>query len=371
MKSTISTSLILLLTVLNLFFLSCKDNTESDHYIIKGTITDYPEGKVLLAKFQDGAFLRIDSVFMTKGKFKFKISKSVLPELYHLFLDNDSMIIEFFSGRNDIVINAEYKSGTAEVIGSKVHNEYITFLENTVVFENKQRSLYEQRKIALSNNDYFGLNVLDSIKQNVSNEHYEFIHKYVAENNSSFVSVYITANTLSDILEIDELTALKNNFTDTLKNSRYFSDIESRIELLKKSQVGMQAPDFSLADTSGEYISLSSLQGRFVLLDFAASWHEASIDRNQRLMRIHNKYKNKGFEIFQVFLERDVSEWKSFIAEKGINWICVSDLKGLDCEALKIYGIKKIPYSFLLDNKGMIIQKDINSEKLELFLEML
>lgn len=354
-----------------LFLFSCKETQKKDKdYLFKGYITGYFEGKVVLSKYSEGKLISLDSVFMTKSQFKFKHVKIKTPELYYLIIDDGKIIIEFFAEPNHLQINADYnKQGAVEVQGSKTHAEYVSFLENNIIFENKQSKIYEQKDIAMSNNDTILLSQLEEDFQSVSNEQINFIKNYVNENNSSFVSVFIASRSLADYLSLNELEKVKNNFTDTVKSSVYYKELSDKIEIRKRTQIGMQAPDFSLPDTSGTNISLSSLQGKTVLLDFAASWHGASRIRNPKLLKIFNKYKSKGFEIFQASLERNKKQWKSVIEADKINWICVSDIKGLDSDVVKLYGIRTFPSNYLLNKKGEIINSNLNTKDLDEILK--
>jgi len=358
---------LLLLIILFILLFSCKNSNQKDKdFLIKGYITGYFEGKVVLSKYENGHLAPIDSVYMRKSQFKFKHIKIKNPELYYLIVDDGEIIIEFFMEQNNIQINADYNTKeNLEVKGSKTHSEYVAFLENNVVFENKQSKIYEQKELAMSNNDTSLLSQLEFEFENISNEQISFIKKYVNENNNSFVSVFIASRSLADLLELKELEDVANNFTDIVKTSVYYKELQDKIAVRKRTQIGMQAPDFSLADTSGVNISLSSLQGKFVLLDFAASWHGISRSRNPELNKIYKKYKSRNFEILQVCLERNKNQWKNVINTDIINWICVSDIKALDSDIIKLYGIRKLPTNFLLDKHGKIINYNLTPKKLD------
>jgi len=361
--------IILIIPFLVLF--SCKNSDEKEKdYLIKGYLTGYFEGKVVLGKYSEGKLITIDSLFMTKSKFKFKHVKIKTPELYYLIIDDGQIIIEFFMEPNHVQVNADYnKQGLVEVQGSKTHAEYVSFLENNVVFENKQSKIYEQKEIAMANNDTALLADLEEDYKAVMNEQMNFILKYVKENNNSFVSTFIASRSLADYLSLKELEEITENFQDTVKTSVYYKELTDKIEVRKRTQEGMQAPDFSLPDTSGVNISLSSLQGKYVLLDFAASWHGLSRSRNPEFKKLHDKYKQKGFEIYQASLERNKKQWKQVIEADGINWICVSDIKGLDSDVVKLYGIRTFPVNYLLDKNGKIIGSNLSAEELNAVLE--
>jgi len=362
---------IIIIPILVLF--SCKNNEKKEKdFLVKGYITGYFEGKVVLSKYDEGHLVPIDSIWMTKSQFKFKHVKIKTPELYYIIVDDGEIIIEFFMEQNDIQINANFNTKEdLEIEGSETHAEYVSFLENNVVFENKQGKIYEQKELAMSNNDTSLLSQLENEYASIADEQISFIKKYVTENNNSFVSAFIASRSLADYLNLNELEKLKDNFTDTIKTSIYYKELQDKIAVIKRTQIGMQAPDFSLTDTSGINISLSSLQGKYVLLDFAASWHGISRSRNPELNTIYKKYQNSNFEILQVSFERNMKQWKNVIDADKIKWICVSDIKALDSDIIKLYGIRKLPANFLLDKQGKIIYSNLSHKKLDEVLKEL
>jgi len=347
--------LILILIPFLLLF-SCKtDKTEKD-YLIKAYITGYFDGEVVLNKVRNGKLVPIDSLHMKKSKFKFKHVKINSPEMFWFVIDKGNFIIQFFADPHDMQINADYNNkGKSEVQGSKTHAEYVSFLENNSIYENKQLKIYEQKDLAYLNHDTLLMKSLDSVSNSIVTEQIEFIQKYASENNKSYVSLYLTLSNLADYLKLPELEKIYNNFDDTLKTSPYYLELRDFITTKKNVQIGKQAPDFSLPDSSGTSVSLSSLQDKYVLLAFSGSWNGYSRKDNKNLNKLHKKFHTKDFDICQVFAENNMRQWKNVIKSDHLNWITTSDLKGLDSEILHLYGIRKLPYYFFLNKNGIII----------------
>jgi peroxiredoxin len=136
-------------------------------------------------------------------------------------------------------------------------------------------------------------------------------------------------------------------------------------------EFGMLAPDITLPSPEGENISLKSFRGKYVLIDFWASWCLPCRYENQHTVEIYNKYKTKGFEIFAVSLDKKKERWLKGIEEDGLPWIHVSDLRYWDSPTAGIYRINGIPYTFLLDKNGRIIDENISGSDLEERLEEL
>ncbi len=354
---------LILILIPFLLIYSCKTVKTEKDYLIKAYITGYFDGEVVLNKVRNGKLIPIDSLHMKKSKFKFKHVKINTPEMFWFVIDKGNLIIQFFADPHDMQINADFNNqGKLEVQGSKTHAEYVSFLENNSIYENKQLKINEQKDLAYRNNDTSLLKSLDSVSNSIVTEQIEFAEKYAFENNKSYVSLYLTLSNLSDYLKLSELEKIYNNFGDTLKTSPYYLELKDFIRTKKNVRIGKQSPDFSLPDSSGTSVSLSSLQDKYVLLAFSASWNGYSRKDNKNMNKLYKKFQEKDFEIYQVFAENDIRQWKNVIKTDDLNWITTSDLKGLDSEILQLYGIRKLPYYFLLDKKGIIMSSgdDLN-----------
>jgi peroxiredoxin len=127
---------------------------------------------------------------------------------------------------------------------------------------------------------------------------------------------------------------------------------------------GMQAPEISLQDFNGQNLSLSSLKGRVVLIDFWASWCGPCRKNNPNLVALYEKFKDQGFEILGVSVDKNNSDWKSAIAKDGLSWKQVIDNAGWNSQVTIDYGVEAIPASFLVDKKGTV--RGVNLEGREL-----
>ena len=150
------------------------------------------------------------------------------------------------------------------------------------------------------------------------------------------------------------------------KQGKYF---EHYLESLENSSVGKKAPGITQFDVSGEPYSLQDLKGKYVLVDFWASWCPPCREENPKLVAIYKDFKDKNFEIFGVSFDKDIAAWKKAIADDQLTWKHVSDLQHWNNGAAGVYGIKAIPQNVLVDPNGIIIARNLHGDDLRKKLE--
>ena len=213
----------------------------------------------------------------------------------------------------------------------------------------------------ISANEERNIQLINSIRESVSfkKNQFELSLKEFLRSVDKSLAVLI----FSDYLSIDENVVfwegIYNSYFDEFKSNSYFINFENKLKKIKAVSVGSIAPEIILNDTNGKPISLSSLRGKYVLLDFWAAWCRPCREENPNILENYNRFKDQGFEVYQVSLDRNKEDWLRGIEQDKLPWINVSDLKYYQSEAAVLYNINKIPSAFLLDPNGIIIAKNI------------
>jgi len=166
-----------------------------------------------------------------------------------------------------------------------------------------------------------------------------------------------------------EVKSLLSTLGKDLQATEEMMEIKKDAEENEKFLIGTKAPEFTQADTNGVAITLTSLQGKYVLIDFWASWCKPCRAQNPSLLRLYQKYKDKGFTILGISLDSKKDAWLKAIHNDKLEWQQVSDLNLWNNAVAKQYKITSVPQNYLLDTRGVIIGKNLNEDELNEVLE--
>jgi thiol-disulfide isomerase/thioredoxin len=194
---------------------------------------------------------------------------------------------------------------------------------------------------------------------------------YVEENPSSFATVLILRNSFF-MLDVEELETELTRLDAPLQEMQEYTYMYGKLERMKAVDIGKKYADFGLETPEGEFLKVSDVhQGNVLLIDFWASWCGPCRRANPQVVEIYNDYRDQGFEILGVSLDRDSARWVQAIADDQLTWHHISDLKHWNSEGAELYGVPAIPHTVLIDREGVITAKNLHGEKLREAIESL
>jgi peroxiredoxin len=314
----------LLVAVLAVFMLaSCQESPKG--YVINGEVEGVTEGKIYLKSFRNKMFFDVDTAEVKEGKFTFE-GQVDQPLLFAIAMDQ-SYPVQLFIENTTMAVKLNKDGKILSVENSPVD---AVFRENAKKYSAKGFSI-------------------DSL-----------ITKYP---NSPAAAFYLYRYFTYE-LPLEELKATRGKISAELANCPYVKDLDGIIKQLENVQIGKTAPEFSLPDTAGVSVSLSSFRGKYVLLDFWASWCPPCRRENPNVVKVFNEFKNKNFTIIGISLDQDKQKWLKGIADDKLTWTHLSDLKYWDSEIPALYGVRGIPSNILLDPNGVIVARNIMGDDL-------
>lgn len=366
---------LLLFIVAAVVFASCSNNSAK----IKGTFSNMGGKTIYLERLEVGESEVVDSVKASKdGDFKFtvKFKKEQQPTFYLVKVDGDNFITIFVERGDKIKLTGDAKNleNTYDVKGSKTSMDIHDLSKTLNSTIHSLDSLDKLRGAGVDSIDYKMGHVFVNCKR-------EFI-KYMVTNPKSMASLYaiysqIPGNTnifgLADDVNYfkllsDSLSVVYPKSPYVISLKKHYSQLAGELVmndlLTSKGVETVGVPDIKMKNQHGQEVKLSSLKGKVVLLDFWDPAQETSLENNLGLVSIYNKFKDRGFEIYQVSLSTK-APWLAAVQRQNLQWICVSDFLGQNSAAAMVYNVKSIPANFLIDRKGDLVGRNIFGKELE------
>jgi len=363
---------------------ACSSN--QNEFQIEGNYKNAQNEKVVLMQLKSNGMEKIDSVqFEGEGQFEFT-GYTNIPKFFVIQADKSKNITLLVKPSDNISLTADMENfnQTYDIEGSEDSRKIMNLrrtLEQNIAKLDSLGKYYKENPENEKTGDL--RNRLNKISQEIVQEQKEYTKDFIDDNLNSMVSLmalYQQIGPRSYVLDpkkdFEYFEKVDSSLMSLYPNSGPVKSLHSQVADMKKRfnadeqnskrlATGKVAPEIALPNPEGDTVELSSLRGQYVLLDFWASWCKPCRVENPNLVKAYKRFNDKGFEIYQVSLDKKRSAWENAIEKDNLDWIHVSDLKFWNSSAAKTYNIQSIPASFLLNKKGEIIDKNLRGDALQ------
>lgn len=341
-----------------------------DGFTIKGTIKNSPQHLIILWEMTPQQLVFIDSA-RTDASGKFQIQGNTKNMIFaQLQMGPESQIFLAVDNKSKLDVNisllgkfVDYTINGNELEDSKKIRKIVD--ANRSFAEEFNALKLEAEKIPQTQEGMSQAAVINNRYQRLLQQRNDYMMNMATSEKKGFIPYFMIA-----------FGALESPGYDLFKHavacakaadpmSKYTQDIEGKFVNEASLMIGGVAPDIKLNGPDGKPVSLSSLRGKVVLIDFWASWCGPCRRENPNVVKMYQKYKDQGFEIFGVSLDNDANRWKGAIQTDGLTWFHGSDLMGWKSKPAQMYQVHSIPATFLLDKQGKIIAKGLRGAELE------
>lgn len=349
---------------------------------INGTLKNIPDTiNMVYASYMNNGTRVMDSAVVTEnGKYQFNLSitepirvqlmgRNMANKKARLVPKNVAMV---FVEPGKVTINNVDSFANINVKGSKAHEEFTKLNTLDKSFNTQMEVLYKEYSNHMKAQDKEAAAKTEAAIDALEAQQKEEVYgTYLKANPNSPLAIYALSQYAGYSIDGDKIEPIFNTLSTENQNTFSGTELKRKIEIAKKTGIGKMAMDFTQNDTLGNPISLSSFKGKYVLVDFWASWCGPCRRENPNVVKVFNQYKDKGFHIIGVSLDQPGAKdrWMKAIHDDKLTWTHVSDLQFWNNEVAKQYGIQSIPQNLLLDPQGKIVAKNLRGETLGIELE--
>lgn len=361
-------------SVMLLLYVSACNTLEKNTFIVEGT-TDLPNGKKIyrVVANTNGQPMRVDTTEVMNGKFELSGEVDQI-DVNFLFIEGEQANSAFILEEGYIDIRLYKDSLNAADIGGTPSNiDLQNYRMQTQTMAKDMNAIVQEIQEANALGDNLLVQDLQEQYNQTKTALSIYEKDFLRTNVDSYISTLIMERFLAQKeLPMSEAKAIFNTYTDRIRSSKSGLKISNLINApINPTAIGEIAPLFEGPTPTGGRIALESLRGKVTIIDFWASWCRPCRIENPNLVRLYNRMHDKGLEIIGVSLDRNKASWERAIADDGLTWNHVSNLKYWADPIAQLYQVRGIPAAFVLDREGRIVAKNLRGAQLDAKIEEL
>lgn len=355
--------------------LACSQKPQG--YTITGNLSGEIENgtQVILKKMDDNLVpVDIDTTTVENGQYAFNGQQVSAPEVHYIFIENLLGYSPVILENGEIVVTAHKDSlGAPKLAGGPQNEFFADYMKRSRSISTKFRSIQEDIQEATVNQDQASMKSLTDEMTELQEEAKAFEVSFIKENPAALVSVLLVERAIaSRQFPLEEVQALYDGLSVEIKETsaakkvlKQLEEMKLKLENEKSTEVGAKAPLFSGPTPDGKELALADAMGKATLIDFWAAWCKPCRAENPNVLKVYNKYHDKGLNIVGVSLDKKAEDWNKAIADDGLTWNQISNLAYFNDPIAQLYNVDAIPAAFLLDENGVIVGKNLRGAALE------